>query len=204
MNKDLIKNLALILLLSIAAFSIFKYASELKARYRLQDKLIQVQGEVMVLTQEKQKLLQELGKEKELNEQMLQKNANLKLNLKASMHKIAHLFRSNLKIQSNLEDVNAKFSILKAENRALIDSRKRIYLQNEEFSTKLSSVVELKKAIRDLRTRKHNSTILLINGNQGYLTKDGQLTTTAKVKIEVVPVSYKSLRDSTGTVQAKE
>ena len=186
MHKEMIKNITLILLLSIAAFSMVRYVSELKVRYRLQDNLAQVQGEVAALTQEKQKLLQELEKEKELKEQMLQKNANLKLYIKAGMNKIMHLFQSNLKMQSNLEDVNAKFFILKAENRALIDSRKRIYLQNEEFRAKLSSVVELKKAIRALKTGKYNPSILSIAGNHGYLVKDGQPTTAAKIKIEVV------------------
>ena len=191
MNKDTIKNIALILLLSIAVFSMFRFVSELKARYRLQDNLAQVQSEVAVLTQEKQKLLQELEKEKELKEQMLQKNANLKLYMKASMNKITNLFQSNSKIQVNLENVNAKLSILKAENKALIDSRKRIYLQNEEFKAKLSSVVELKKAIRDLRNRKHKPLFLSKEGNKGYVIKDGRPVTVAKIKIDVVPAKTK-------------
>jgi len=191
MNKDTIKNVALILLLSITVFSMIKYTNELKARYKLQDNLVQVQKEAAALTQEKQKLLQELEKEKELKEQMSQKNANLKLYIKASMNKITQLFQDNSKMQSNLKEVNAKFSISKAENKALIDSRKRIYLQNEEFKATLSSVVELKKAIRELKKRKHNSSFLSMPGNQGYLIKDGQSTTATKIKIEVVPAKTK-------------
>ncbi|MDO9572858.1 MAG: hypothetical protein Q7J37_03145 [Candidatus Omnitrophota bacterium] len=191
MNKDTIKNVALILLLSITVFSMIKYTNELKARYRLQDNLVQVQGEAAALIQEKQKLLQELEKEKELKEQMSQKNANLKLYIKASMNKITQLFQDNSKMQSNLKEVNAKFSISKAENKALIDSRKRIYLQNEEFKATLSSIVELKKAIRELKKRKHNSSFLSMPGNQGYLIKDGQSTTATKIKIEVVPAKTK-------------
>ena len=191
MNKDAIKNVALILLLSITVFSMIRYTSELKARYRLQDSLAQAQEEVAVLVQEKQKLLQELEKEKELKEQMSQKNANLKLYIKASMNKITQLFQDNSKMQSNLKEVNAKFSISKAENKALIDSRKRIYLQNEEFKATLSSVVELKKAIRELKKRKHNPSFLSMPGNQGYLIKDGQSTIATKIKIEVVPAKTK-------------
>ena len=204
MNKNALKNIALILLLSIAAFSMVRYVSELKVRYRLQDNLTQAQEELATLAQEKQKLLQELEKEKELKEQMSQKNANLKLHLKASTHKIMSLFQSNSKMQNSLEDVNGKFSILKAENKALIESRKRIYLQNEEFKAKLSSAVELKKAIRGLRTNKYNLPVLPEVGNQGYLIKDGQPTSAAKIKIEVVPVPYKSLQDSTGPAQTNE
>ncbi|MDD5130895.1 MAG: hypothetical protein PHS66_07625 [Candidatus Omnitrophica bacterium] len=192
MNKNALKNIALILLLSITAFSMVRYVSELKARYRLQDSLSVAEEELAILAQERQKLLQELEKEKALQEQILQKNANLKLYIKASTNKIMNLFQSNSRTKSNLEDINTKFSILKAENKALIDSRKRIYLQNEEFKAKLSSVAELKKAIRALRGKKQKPSVFSVEeGNEGYLIKDGQSTTIAKVKIEVVPAQTK-------------
>lgn len=167
MNKDAVKNIALILLLGITAFSIVRYMSELKARHRLQDSLVQAQGEVAALTQEKQNLLRELGKEKELKEQLALKNISLKGYLRASKDRIARLFRDN-------ENTSAKFSILKAENRALIDSRKRIYLENEQ-----------------LKARKRRTPALETEGNRGYLLKQGQSTTRAKIKIEVVPAQIK-------------
>ncbi len=154
MNKDAVKNIALILLLGITAFSIVRYMSELKARYRLQDSLVQAQGEVAALTQEKQNLLRELGKEKELKEQLALKNISLKGYLRASKDRISRLFQDN-------ENTSAKFSILKAENRALIDSRKR------------------------------RTPALETEGNRGYLLKQGQSTTRAKIKIEVVPAQIK-------------
>jgi len=64
MNKGVFKNIAIILLLSVAIFSMFRYLNELKARCKLQDSLFKAQDEIAVLTQEKQNLLQELGKEK--------------------------------------------------------------------------------------------------------------------------------------------
>ncbi len=191
MNRETVKNIALILLLSITAFSMVRYVSELKARYRLQDNLVQAQGEVAVLTQEKQNLLQELEKEKELNGQLALKNTNLKSYLRAGRNRIARLFRDNSTAKNNLDEVNAKLSILKAENQALIDSRKRIYAENEQFKTKLNSVAELRKAIRELKARKRKDTLLETKGNRGYLLKDGQLTTPAKIKIEVVPAKTK-------------
>ncbi|MFA4854550.1 MAG: hypothetical protein WC616_04275 [Candidatus Omnitrophota bacterium] len=154
MNKDAVKNIALILLLGSTVFSLVRYVSELKARYRLQDSLIQAQGEVAVLTQEKQNLLWQMGKEKELKEQLALKNISLKGYLRASKNRIARLFRDN-------ENTSAKFSILKAENRALIDSRKR------------------------------RTPALETEGNRGYLLKQGQSTTRAKIKIEVVPAQTK-------------
>lgn len=189
MHKETIKNIAFILLLSIAAFSMARYVSELKARYRLSDSLVQVQEEIAILTQEKQNLLQELEKEKGLKEQLALKNANLKAYLRAGKNRIARLFVDSSRIQNNLEDVSAKLSILKVENRAIIDSRKRVYLENEEFKAKLGSVVELKKAIRELKAgkRKRKAAVLKTEGNQGYLIKEGQSTSPAKIRIEVFP-----------------
>lgn len=190
MNKDAIKNLALILLLGVAAFSMVRYVSELKARFRLQDSLAQAQGEVVVLTQEKQNLLQELGKEKKLNQQLAAKNVNLMNYLKASKDRIMRLFRDNSKTQNELEEINAKFAVLRAENRALIDSHKRSYVENEQFKLKLSSVVELKKAIRELRAKNSKIPGLAREGNRGFLIRDGRLTLD-KIKIEVIPAKTK-------------
>ncbi len=190
MNKDAIKNLGLILLLGIAVFSMVRYVSELKARFRLQDSLTQAQSDVAVLTQEKQNLLQELGKEKKLNEQLAAKNLKLKAYSKASQVRMTRLFRDSSKTQNEFEDKNAKFAILKAENRALIDSHKRSYIENEQFRSKLSSVVELKKAIRELRKKRPKAPGLVIGGNQGFLIKDGR-STLEKIKIEVVPAKTK-------------
>lgn len=191
MNKSTGKNIALILLLSITALSMVKYVSELKARYRLQDSLAQSQGEVVVLTQEKQNLLQELEKEKVLKEQLAQNNANLKDNLRASKAKIIRLFQDNSKVQARLQDANAMFSILKAENKALMDSRKRIAIENEEFKIKLSSVDELKKVIKQLKADKRRASVLEIEGNKGYLIKNGQPTAREKIKIEVIPAKIR-------------
>lgn len=194
MHKDAIKNLALILLLGVVIFSMVKYVSELKTRLSLQGSLTLARSDIAVLTQEKQNLLQELGKEKELNEQLGIKNVRLKAYSRASSIRLRRLFGDSFKIQNKLEDVNAKFAILKAENRALIDSHKRSYIENEQFKLKLSSVFELKKAIRELKT-KSKSFDLKIEGNQGFLVRDGR-STSEKIRIEVFPSAYKSIQDS--------
>jgi uncharacterized protein (DUF3084 family) len=190
MNKNGIKNLALILLIGLTIFSMVRYISELKEKIRLQDDLTQAQGQVTALTEEKQNLLQELGKEQELNGQLTAKNVNLKAYLKASKERISRLFRDNYKTQNELEDMSTKFAVLKAENRALIDIHKRMYLENEEFKFKLGSVVELKKAIKELKAKKRKALGLEIPGNFGFLTKDGHLTS-EKVRIEVIPARTK-------------
>ncbi len=161
MNKGVVKNIALILLLVIAAFSMVIYVNELKLRLNLQNSLLQAQGEVAGLTQEKQNLLQELRKEKELKEQLVLKNRTLKDYLRAGKNRINRLFREN-------GNIKARLSILKAENRALIDSRKRLYLENEQ-----------------LKAGKRRMPALNIEGNRGYLLKDGKPT--IKTRIEVIP-----------------
>ena len=191
MHKDTIKNLALILLLGIAVFSMVRYVSELKVRFRLQDSLTQAQGDVATLTQQRQNLLQELGKEKELNGQLADKNVKLRAYSKASKIRMMRLFRDKSKIQNEFEETSVKFAILKAENRALIDSHKRSYIENEQFKLKLSSVIELKKAIRELRIKGSKPSGLAMKGNQGFLIRNGR-STLEKIKIEVTPASYKS------------
>jgi regulator of replication initiation timing len=191
MNKGLIKNVLIVFLISITAFSMVKYLNELKARYNLQDNLTKAQDEISALAQEKQRLLQKLGEEAGIKEQLLLKNAGLKDYLKASRNKIARLFQDKSRIRASLEDMSSKFSILKAENRALIGQHKRIYMENEQLNEKLSSVVELKKAIRELRTKKHMALGPEAEGNRGFLIKNGQLTTSEKIRIEVVPAQTK-------------
>jgi hypothetical protein len=191
MNKDILKNILLILLLGLTGFSMFKYVSELMEKYRLKDSLIQAQDQITALVQERQNLLQNIEKEKELKEQLALKSTNLKSYLKASKNRITRLLHDNAVTKDNLEEAKARFSILKAENKALIDGRKRLYAENEQFKLKLNSVTELKKIIRDLRNKKHNDPIIGTEGNRGFLIKDGQSTAVERVKIEVIPAQTK-------------
>lgn len=201
MNKNTVKNLALILLLAVTIFSMLRYLSELKERYRLADSLALSQDKVATLTQEKQNLLQEIKKEKEINEQLALKNTHLKDYLKAAKIRLTRLFQDNSKTKNELEELDAKFAVLKAENRALIDSHKRLYVEKEEFRMKLNSVVELKKAMKELKSKRRKVSARKIEGNRGFIIKDGQSTSSEKIIIEVIPAPYKSLRDSTGPAQ---
>lgn len=202
MHKDKIKNLALILMVGVALFSMIRYAIELKMRFKLQDDLVSFQSQVTTLTQEKQNLLLELGNQKRASEQLGEKNAKLKAYSKASQNRLTRLFREKTKAQTELEDFSAKFSILKAENRVLIDSRKRSNLENEQLKLKLGSVVELKKAIRELRLKKPDALGLETGGNQGFLIKDGR-STTEKIRIKVTAAPYKVQQDSRAGAKTK-
>ena len=202
MHKDTLKNLGLILLLGVTVFSMVRYVSELKARFRLQDSLTQTQDEAARLSQQRQNLLQELGKEQEFNQQLVVRSKKLKAYSRASATRMKRFFRDSAITQNELEDISAKFSILKAENRALIDRHKRSYLQNEQLKFKLGSVAELKKAIRELRAQRFQHPDLEIGGNQGFLIKDGR-STSEKIKIEVISAPNKALRGSSGETSVK-
>ena len=54
--------------------------------------------------------------------------------------------------------------------------------------------MELKKAIRELRAKRFKAPDIEIKGNQGFLFRDGQ-STQEKIKIEVIPAAYKSLKE---------
>ena len=180
MNKETVKNIALILLAVIAVFSTVRYAGELRLKLTLQNSLLRAQKEVADLTQEKQKLLQELGKEKELSGQLALKNGVLKAYLTAAKERISRLFRDKA-------NANARLSILKAENRVLIDSHKRLYLENERLKATLNSVVELRKAIRELKSRKRGDKSFMKDGNRGYLLRQGKSTSQAKIVVMPAP-----------------
>lgn len=184
MNKNTFKNALLILLVGITVFSMAGYISELRESYRLKDSLDLAQGRITVL-------VQQIAQEKELKEKLELNNTKLKDYLRASKRKIKNLFQDNAKIQGSLEELEAKLSVLKAENKALISGRKRILAENEEFRLKLSSITELKKAIKELKASKRKSRYLKTEGNRGFLIKDGQSTAVNRVKIEVIPAQTK-------------
>ncbi len=185
MNKDKFKNILLFFLVSVTAVSVFKYLSTLQEKYGLQESLSKAKTEVSLLTQEKQNLLRQIEKEKTTSLRLFKDNAYLKDNLRAGKRRLGGLFRQLSSTDSELEDVSAKLSVLKAENKALVQSHNKIAQENQDFKFKFNSLLELKKAIRSIKLLKHKDA-QMDNGNRGYLIKNGQPT--AKVKIEVVPV----------------
>jgi hypothetical protein len=67
----------------------------------------------------------------------------------------------------------------------------------------LGSVVELKKAIKELKTKTRKVLGLETEGNRGFLIKDGR-PTSDKIRIEVVPAPYQSLQYDPGPAKTKE
>lgn len=200
MSKGQVKNIVIILLLTITIFSVYKFISSLREKYELLNSLNQTKEQVAMLEKDKQNLLQEIEKDKQLQQKLTQQNLGLKEYLKAGKERLSKLFKQYDSNQKNIEQLNSKFSLLKAENSALLGYKEQMTKENESLKARLSSVLELKKAMRELKKQaqkvgiqiiKKTDTAKTLKGNQGYVIKDGKPVTPAKVIIDVVPAPEK-------------
>ncbi len=180
MNKEIIKNILIVLLLTIAVFSIFKYKVVLNEKYELSNTLSQVREQAAILEKEKQNLLQDIEKRKGLEQE-------LKAILTVGRNRLTKLFAENNEQRKAFDELNARFSLSKIENAWLKEQKEQFSQENESLKAKLNSIEELKKAITELSEYKDQAE----EGNKGFLIKDGQSTYPVKVKIEVVPASQK-------------
>jgi len=196
MNKPKIKNIVIVILISITVFSVYRYVIALKEKYALLSELAQKKEQIVLLESEKQRLTQELEKEKALGVKLAQEKKELRDNLKAGRKRLSKLFMDFAVIQKTLDQISSQASLLKAENAALNEQKAKLEQENESLKVKLSSAAELKKAIKELRKQARKVGLDMIQksqsektleGNQGFVIKDGLATTPAKVKIEVTP-----------------
>ena len=133
--------------------------------------------------QEIEKEKEALEKEKNNVQQINAKNAGLRSYLKGAHKRLNKSFIVLIRAEERIGRLDAQISILKAENSALLEERAKLSGENETMKMKLNSREELKRAIRGLKRQAY------IQGNHGFLLKDGQPTSSVKVKIEVVPAS---------------
>ncbi|MFH1457771.1 MAG: hypothetical protein ABIG31_01215 [Candidatus Omnitrophota bacterium] len=200
MNKPSLRNVFIALLVVTTAFSAFKYGTSLKEKYDTFVIMNQLKEQLDILEQEKQNLLAQLQKGKELEEQLTEENADLKDNIKATRRRLTKLFMENSEKEKTHEELSYRFSILQAENIALLEEKDQLKLrlsqahsENETLKVKLSSIQELKKAIRELKTRILPSRMETkkpkrrMEGNLGFLMKDGKSTYLGKIRVEVKP-----------------
>ena len=192
-----VKIAAFVLLVTITIFSVYKYVSALKEKYDLLNALNEIKQQVQVLENDKQSLLRELDKEKQLADKLSLQNTGLKDNLKASIARLTKLFVNAENTQKSLDDLRAQFSLLKEENTVLKDQVTQFSSENANLKAKLGSVAELKKAIREFRKqmgkvgkeiKQQTNAEQAAVGNRGFVIKDGKPTFPPKaIKIEVTP-----------------
>ena len=115
-------------------------------------------------------------------------------------------------LSEKLQDTARDNAYLSRRNEEMTNQLMREKLEADEMRSKLSSVVELKKAIRELKIKMRQSkksaprvspasaselperkeiTKELIEGNRGYFIKDGQSVFEEIVDIRVVPAESK-------------
>jgi len=178
-------------LAGITIFSVYKYTMAIKEKNALLAQLNQANQQVTILQKQKQNLVQTLEKEKEVSLQ-------LKQNLRAGVRKINKANMALSEIKSELQQVNSEIVALKAQNKALEDAKENIEKEKDALQARLSSAIELKKAINELKKQAYKVGVQVIEktqerknvegmGNQGFVIKDGKPTYPSEVKIEVSP-----------------
>lgn len=173
MAMRVLRNIIVLLLVSSVVFLAFRYISFLR-------------GNIAKLEGQKQDLIQELDRRNTLVGQLNAKNKGLKNYLKATHKRLNKSFVDLEEAELKNEKLKSQFALLKAENNALLDEKIKVTQENESMKVKLSSIDELKKAMRALKRK-----VATPEGNRGFLVKDGQPTSVPKVKIEVTPASDK-------------
>lgn len=201
--------IAFLFLSGITAFSLFKYLWSLKEKYDLLGRLNKIKEQTSLLEKDKQNLLQTLEKERQLEQQLTLQNTGLKEELKVSEEKLTQLNQDFIQGQNTIAQLNSEITNLKTESNTLKEERDSLQAQffqlteeKESLKARLGSIVELKKAIKEIKKQMRNVGAKImqkakemkaagltgpLEGNQGFLIKDGKPTYPAKVKIEVTP-----------------
>jgi len=110
------------------------------------------------------------------------------------------------RVVKEIEELNARVSVAQAENTALLSENNSLKTQlsevaqeKEMLQARLSSIAELKKAIREVKKQMRQARrditaavrpqeARIIEGNRGFIIKNGLPTYPTRVKIEVRPL----------------
>lgn len=202
--KDKKINLILVLAASIAIFSLYKYVSSIGELNSLRGQAKIIQDQINALSKENQKLLQDLEKEKNWVKKVEEENSGLKYVVRNDDKYLSCLKNSLEQAQVSVNQLNSQITSLKEENANIKAQEEQLKLnyatitkENEDFKAKFNSVDELKKAIKDLRCKMRKVKVEIkeeiktekaeIDGNRGFVVRDGKPTFPAKIKIEVIP-----------------
>lgn len=189
-NMKDIKVIIIAFLAGISIFCVASFISLLKEKNSLQEEVRLRKIEVGGLTNEKQNFMQALEKEKQLSGELTSKNSRLKRNLSSGSNRLNKLF-------TQYSRETAQTAVLKAENAALRQEKDKLAMDlnqavrdRQGLQVRLSSVTELRKAMRELKKRKRDGTLVRnLEGNQGFIVKNGKSTYSSSVKIEVIPAA---------------
>jgi chromosome segregation ATPase len=206
MKKKALQNRLLAFLGIVLLLLLIAYFITLGEKYRLKADLVRVRAKATTLEIEKQKLLRQIEKQKAIQEQLDAQSPPQASSPQGGEIIIIQPAADSRygEAQKIIEELNLRLASLKDENQTLKDKEVQLNAQianlsqeNSILKTRLGSIPELKKAIREAKQRmrqmnlslknKSKAVYQIIGGNRGYLIKDGQVSKPAKVKIEVKP-----------------
>jgi len=197
------KNILIIIafLGGITLFSLFKYIKISYEKKEILNKLQQAKSQILSLNALKEQLSQQLNEkiniilEKEKREQELLKEMKIK------EEKLITVEEELNKAQKEIESLNRNVDNLQKENLSLKEEKKslseeinRLNAERDSLLSRFNSLTELKKAITQLKrkiylekiqTRKSSDNNL--EGNRGYIIKNGLSTLRGRIKIEIFP-----------------
>jgi chromosome segregation ATPase len=188
----------IVILCGMTIFSAFKYITIQKEKKILLGSLKQVEQQVVSLEKDKQILQNTIQKEKEVQRQLSEENNGLKENLKENEERLAKYSNDFSQAQKAIEDLNSQLFFLKDERDRLMIQFAEVTQEKDILKAKVSSVKELKKAIRELKIQMRSVTYEIIkkkpksyheitDGNRGFMFKNGMPTYTSKIRIKVEP-----------------
>lgn len=200
------------------------WAAGLNYAWQSKAKIDKLKNNIGTLNNEKQALINDLSREKKLYNTLNGEYQKVQNKLKVTEDKLVEIGADFQNAQKTIEDLNSRISILKVEGETLRKENEDVKFDLNEVTQekntlqdKMSSVAELKKAIKELKNQRKQvmrevarwispkpspaRTVYeeikipseetrieeVFEGNMGFLIKDKKPTYKARVKIEVEP-----------------
>jgi dynactin complex subunit len=195
---------ALCIMVGISGFSLYQFTALMQEQAGLKADLSQAQQDIKLVELVRDNLSLDLEKAMVDEKALILENTGLKDQIKTDRDSFTVAIRE---AQANMDLLAQQISISREESAALVTQIDGLKSQltaaaqeKDRMAATLSSIDELKKAIKDLRRRTRQSkrsapmTIVadsekqvkeITLGNQGFIVRNGKLTYPSRVKIDV-------------------
>lgn len=199
-----LRNVLIAFLLGAGLVSVLHYSFLLQEKAGLSRALEEVNARILVLEKDKAHLVQSLNAGREALKKLDEEKTLLDRTIEAQGKSISALTVELEKTNGRLEELNSGYSLLRCENTALKAQLFFVAREEAKMRYSMTSLPELKKAIRGLKKKKTRvpaSPVVrkerpkraaegqILEGNKGFLTRNGKPTFVKTIKIEVVPTS---------------
>lgn len=188
--KRNILSILIVLLVGISLFSLWQYISILSKRQSLLESINQIRSDISRLEMERRQISYQLDEKIQLLQRLSEEKQVLQDNIKVTQEKFAQA-------QRIIEQLRCDINSLTEENLSLKKDKRNLTEENASLKARFRSINELNRAIKELKRqmrkvrvemRQKVSADRAIEGNRGYIIKDGKPTLGSRVKIEVIPV----------------